>query len=79
MKKNYLLSLDQERVEELKRWLEPKGQTFSGYVNLLVSEQLDTVKKFNIPADVSELTLAKFAAMFQKMAVSLAREARKKK
>ena len=79
MKKNYQLSLDQEKVDELRAWLAPKGLTFSGYVNSLICEQMDAVRKFKIPANVSEMKLAEFAKMFQKMAVSLAREAQKKK
>lgn len=79
MKKNYTVSLDVEKVEELKVWLEPKAISFSGYLNSLLSEQMEAVRKFDIPADVSGMRLEEFAGMFQKMAVSLAREARKKK
>jgi len=79
MKKNYQLSLDPERVDELRAWLAPKGLTFSGYVNSLICQQMDAVRKFKIPADVAEMKLTEFATMFQKMAVDLVREARKKK
>jgi hypothetical protein len=79
MKKNYQLSLEKEKVEELKEWLAPKKITFSGYVNSLICEQMDAVREFKIPANVSEMKLAEFAKMFKNMAVSLAKEARKKK
>lgn len=79
MRKNYMLSLDEEKAEELKGWLEPKGLTFSGYINSLVCEQLATIREFKIPADTSEMKLADYARLFQKMAVSLSREVKKKK
>jgi len=77
MKHLYTVSLDREKVEALKLWLEPKAISFSGYLNSLISEQLAAVEKFKIPADVSEMKLTEFAQMFQKMAVNLAREVKK--
>ena len=79
MKKNYTVSLDEEKVEGLKVWLEPKAISFSGYLNSLISEQMAAVEKFKIPANTAEIKLTDFARMFQQMAVSLAREVKKKK
>lgn len=79
MKKTYQLSLDKEKVEELKLWLLPKGMTFSGYVNSLIFEQMEAVRQFKIPPNISEMKLVDFAGIFKRMAVSLAKEARKKK
>jgi hypothetical protein len=40
MKKNYTVSLDEDKVDEFKRWLEPRGISFSGCINSLIEEQL---------------------------------------
>ena len=77
MKHLYTVSLDREKVEALKLWLEPKAISFSGYLNSLMCEQLAAVERFKIPADVSEMKLTEFAQLFQKMAVNLAREVKK--
>jgi hypothetical protein len=77
MRKNYTLSLDVEKTEALRLWLKPKGISFSGYIESLMSEQMAAVERFKIPADVSEMKLTEFAQMFQKMAVNLAREVKK--
>ena len=79
MRKNYTLSLEEGKVEELRAWLAPKGVTFSGYVNGLICEQMDAVRMFDIPANVAVMKLSEFARMFQRMAVNLAQEARKRK
>ena len=36
MKKSYTITLDEEKVDEIRVWLEKKGLSFSGYLNSLI-------------------------------------------
>ena len=45
MKKLYHVNLDKEKVEEVQKWLKKNGQTFSGYVNVIIGEIYDTIQK----------------------------------
>lgn len=47
MKKLYHVNLDEEKVEEVKKWLTKRGQSFSGYVNVIIGEIFDTIVKID--------------------------------
>lgn len=67
MKKTYNINLDKEAVEELKAWLKTKGFSFSGYLNMIVHENLEAIKVLDGVADLSELTLGKAAKLYEGM------------
>jgi hypothetical protein len=74
MKKTYAISLDDEKVEEFKKWLEIRGLTFSGYINSMIDEQISAIRMFSLsggPKRVSTVQLLKLAG---KMAKSLKKE-----
>jgi hypothetical protein len=78
MKKNYTVSLDEDKVEEMKGWLETRGLTFSGYLNSLIDEQMAAVKTFAVEGGgVSKVTAGKLLKMATKMVRSLNAEAKK--
>ena len=72
MKKKYLLNLDEEKVEELKIWLEKRGiSSFSGYMNTLIDEQIEAIKLFAPKGDISRVTPKTLLNMASKMAREL--------
>jgi len=69
MKKSYTITLDEEKVDEIRVWLEKKGLSFSGYLNSLIEEQLKAMKLYG---DVdSPVTILKLMKMFKKMVGNL--------
>jgi len=67
MKKNYTLSLDEEKVELIRPWLERKGLSFSGFVNGAVDEMAIAITSMNLPEDVGSMTLTEFMKAFSRM------------
>lgn len=67
MKKIYTVNLDEDKVDELKGWLEKNGQTFSGYLNILIGENLEALKKFTPKGDKTRLSLFTLLGMAGKM------------
>lgn len=68
MKKHYDITLDKEKVDELKAWLEKRGvSSFSGYLNTLIDEQLEAIKLFTPNGDTSKVTTRMLLTMASKM------------
>ena len=68
MKKHYDITLDKEKVDELKAWLEKRGiSSFSGYINTLIDEQLEAIKLFAPNGDTSKVTTRMLLTMASKM------------
>jgi hypothetical protein len=75
MKKNYTISLDEEKVDEIKVWLDKHNLTFSGYLNSLIEEQLSAMVLYG---DVgSKVTVLGVMKIFKKMVGNL-NESKKK-
>jgi len=69
MKKVYSINLDEDKVEEIRAWLEKKGLSFSGYMNSLIEEQLKAMKLYG---DMdSPVTILKLMKTFKKMVGNL--------
>jgi predicted DNA-binding protein len=81
MNKKYMVSLPEEKTEELKAWLEAHGMTLSVYLGGVIEEQLETMKIIKVPDDVSKMTVGDFVRMAGKLMVNLskARGATKRK
>lgn len=75
MKKNYTISLDEERVDEIRVWLEKRGLSFSGYLNSLIEEQLGAMKLYG--DDNEKVSFIKLMKMASKMVGNL-NESKKK-
>ena len=73
MKANYTICLDKEKVAALKPWLEKRGLSFSGYLNSILDEQLDTIEAFT-PLDGKKVTRSGMLKMAGQMALRLTRE-----
>ena len=72
MKTNYTISLDKEKVEELKVWLEKRGvASFSGYINTIIDEQIEAIKLFAPDGDTSRVTTKTLLNMASKMVKAL--------
>lgn len=72
MKKHYDITLDKEKVDELKAWLEKRGvSSFSGYLNTLIDEQLEAIKLFAPDGDTSKVTTKTLLNMATKMVKEL--------
>jgi hypothetical protein len=67
MKKNYTVSLDDEKVEFLKPWLEKKGVSFSGFLNGAIDEMVTAIKEMNLPEDVSKMPIGQFMETFARL------------
>ena len=63
MKKRYDVSLNEEKVDELKKWLDKRGLTFSGYLSLLIDEQVEAVKLFAPDGNLKKVTVSKFGKL----------------
>lgn len=77
MKKPYTVTLDEEKVDELKTWLDKNGQTFSGYLNMLIDENLEALQKFAPKGDKTRLTFFDLLRMSGKMSKELKKELKK--
>lgn len=77
MKKYYTVSLDEENVDELKVWLEKNGQTFSGYLNVLIGENLEVLRKFAPKGDKTRLSIFTLLGVAGKMTKELKKESKK--
>jgi hypothetical protein len=67
MKKNYTVTLDDEKVELIKPWLEKKGMSFSGFLNASVDEMADGIVKMKLPDDVSKMSIGDFMKAFSRL------------
>lgn len=67
MKKNYQVSLDEEKVDLIKPWLEKKGISFSGFLNASVDEMAVAIIDMNLPEDVSKMKLGDFMKAFSRL------------
>lgn len=71
MKKAYLITLDEDKVEELKAWLAKSGLTFSGYINSTIEEQINALRKFAPNGDYSKVTMRTLLSMASDMVKEL--------
>lgn len=68
MKTKYTISLDKDKVDQLKAWLKKRGvSSFSGYLNTLIDEQLEAIKLFAPDGDTSKVTTKTLLNMASKM------------
>lgn len=74
MKKNYTVSLDEEKVEILKAYLEKGGMSFSGYLNQAVTEFVEAIGKMDLPDDVDRMPLGEFITAFGRMMKGMKKE-----
>jgi hypothetical protein len=74
MKKNYTVSLDDEKVELIKPWLEKKGISFSGFLNASVDEMAEGIVKMNLPDDVSKMSIGDFMKAFSRLVKGMKKE-----
>lgn len=77
MKKQYTITLDEDKVDELKPWLEKNGQTFSGYLNVVIGESLEALKMFAPKGDKTKLSIFTLLGMAGKMTKELKKEIKK--
>ena len=76
MKKHYDVTLDEEKVDELKVWLAKNGQSLSGYLNSMIGETLQALDDF-APNDNQKISFFTLLSMAGKMTKSLKRELKK--
>ena len=69
MKKNYTISLDEEKVDEIKVWLDKHNLSFSGYLNSLIEEQLSEMVLYGDKK--SPVTVLGVMKVFKKMVGNL--------
>lgn len=77
MKKHYTLTLDDEKVDELKTYLERNGQTLSGYLNLMIEENLQVLKLYAPKGDKVRFSFFDLLSMAGDMHEKLKKEANK--
>ena len=78
MKTNYTITLDKEKVDELKAWLKKRGvASFSGYINTLIDEQIEAIKLFAPDGDTVRVTQQSLLKLAGKMATKLSKELKK--
>lgn len=77
-KKQYLLNLNKEDVEDLRTWLEPQGISFSGYISMVVSEQMTAIRKIIEGNKTPSLTASSLLKVAGKMAEEIEEDVKKK-
>ena len=77
MKKHYDVTLDEEKVNELKVWLAKNGQSLSGYLNTLIDENLQALAQFAPNGDTSKVSFFTLLLMAGKMSKALKKESKK--
>lgn len=76
MKRQYTITLDEDKVDALKVWLDKNGQTFSGYLNITIGETLQALDDFTINEN-EKISFFKLLTMAGKMTKTLKREMKK--
>lgn len=77
MKTPYTITLDKDKVDAIKVWLEKRGLTFSGYLNSLIDEQLNAIEMLSPLNDSKKVTASTMMKMAGRMAKELTKEIRK--
>ena len=77
MKTKYTITLDKDKVDEIKIWLEKRGVSFSGYLNTLIDEQIEAMKLFAPDGDTVRVTQQSLLKLAGKMATKLSKELKK--
>ena len=72
-----MLSLDEEKVDIIKPWLEKNGMTFSGYINALIDEQIAALELFAPAGDKTKVSTWGLLKMASKMSKELKKELKK--
>lgn len=73
MKRQYTITLDEDKVDALKVWLDKNGQTFSGYLNSMIGETLQALDDFVVD-DNEKISFFKLLSMAGKMTKTFKRE-----
>lgn len=73
MKEKYTITLDKEKVDELKEWLAKNGQSLSGYLNTTIGETLQALDDFVVDGN-EKISFFKLLSMAGKMTKTLKRE-----
>lgn len=73
MKRQYTITLDEDKVDALKIWLDKNGQTFSGYLNTTIGETLQALDDFVVDGN-EKISFFKLLSMAGKMTKTLKRE-----
>lgn len=55
MKKKFQFSLDEKPVEELRAWAKTKGMSLSGYINVMIHENVEALKVVGDVKDFEDL------------------------
>lgn len=71
MKKYYTMTLDEEKVERLREWLEIKGLSLSGYFNSMIDEQVTALE---MVSDLKKVTTSNLLKVAGRMAKELTKE-----
>lgn len=71
MKKNYTISLDEEKVDSLKVWLDQRGLSFSGYLNSVIDEQITAIDIFSLSGEQKKVSTVQLLKMAGKMVKKL--------
>jgi hypothetical protein len=71
MKKTYTITLDPEKVDRLKEWLEIRGLSFSGYLNSLIDEQIAAIEIFSPSGGQKKVSTVQLLKMAGKMVKKL--------
>jgi hypothetical protein len=77
MKTAYTITLDKEKVDLIKVWLEQRGLSFSGYLNSLIDAQLTAIEMFSPLNDKKKVTTSSMIKLAGKMAKHLTKELKK--
>lgn len=76
MKDKFTMTLDGEKVERLRVWLELKGLSLSGYVNSMIDEQLNSIEMFSEITDKQKVKTSDLLKVAGRMAKELTKELR---
>ncbi len=71
MKKVYAINLDEEKVNQIRAWLDKRGVSFSSYMNTLIDEQIEAMKLFAPDGDTARVTQKSLLKMASKMVKEL--------
>lgn len=61
-KKLYHVSLDPDKVQPVQEWLKKNGMTFSGYINVIIGEISETIRKLEEQKESTVRTCANLFA-----------------
>jgi len=78
MKKRINVMLDEDAYNLVSKWLEPKGISFSGYMNSLLLENVKAIEVLADIEDLKDISIGQLTQLYANMATEMEKSKKRK-